>query len=500
MNADAPTSLSDRASRAAVWASALSMFMRFSAIFTQLTLAWFLIPEDFGVYAKAATVFTLARLCHKGGIQEVLVKRQRGFRVWANAGFWMMLTFGVIGSAVTIAIAPLATSFFRTARSEELTRLIRVFGLVFPLMAAGGVCRARMQIEMRFKDLAWTGGLYAGFDALLKITLAALGFGAMSFGYGTVIAAAFHLVICWYYAPVPIKLNPQFRRWKYLFGDGVMVVFALFGTWLIEEGDYLVLGRYETDAVVGVYFFAYRIGHNSMTVLTNQLAKVLFPALASVPSRRRTNAFVRATRLLSLMSIHMCFMIAATASPVFRLAFSARWQGAILLVQIMCSGMALRTLTWPATSLLQAQGRFRTKMLLSFAAVIIFFPAAIAGTLLGSAVGLAITLAVFHSCMAIVDLFVALSLDDDPVQKILSIVWVPLLANLLSVVPALLVAYGLLPQLGIGDPWLAVSQLFVIGVLGVGLYALAIRFLDRVLWETLTERIKRTFLRRRTSA
>ncbi len=489
-------SLTDRTSRAAVWVSAQMLFTKVASLLSQILLAKFLLKEDFGLYALAMTVYSFAALLHQAGIQEVLIKRQRAFRVWANAAFWMSLATGVLACLVTIAFAPVAVGFYANVqRPAELTRLIMVISGVFPLAAAGAVSRARLQIDLRFRELAVIGTINMLLDLTLKVVLAWLGFGAFSFGYAMVVVSAVYLGMSLYLAPVRLRWTPQLRRWRYLVGDGLMVIAAMFFYWLIEEGDYIVLGRFETDAVVGLYFFAYKISKHTMTLLTHQISKVLFPALSRLPSEtgQQLRAFVRASRMVVVFSIPCCVAMAATAEPLVKLFFEPRWYAAIPLVQIMCLGMSLRAISWPAASLIQAQGRFRTRMVLAIISVFVFFPATIIGTRWGSATGLAIAVALFSTCVALVDLATALWPGGTVVASISRIFTVPILANLLSAVPGLVLANQLVPGLGLAAPAQYVVQIAVFLIVASTIYLVLVRVMARDVFEDAQQRLTRLF-------
>jgi PST family polysaccharide transporter len=488
-----PVSLTDRASRAAVWVSAQALFVKVSSLLSQLLLARFLLREDFGLYALAMTVYSFAGLLHQAGIQEVLIRRHRSFRIWANTAFWLSLATGIGACLLTIAFAPLAVRFYNTTQPAKLTQLIVVLSTVFPLMSAGAVCRARLQIEMRFREFALLGTINVLLDATLKVLLAWAGFGAFSFGYSTVVTAIVYLALSWLLAPIPVKWTPQLRRWRYLLGDGLMVIGAGFFYWLIEEGDYIVLGRFEREAVIGTYFFAYKISRHSMSLLTQQFSKVLFPALSRLPAEtgQQSRAFERAARLIAVASMPCCFCMAAVADPLIRLLFEPRWYPAIPMVQIMCLGMSLRTISWPAASLMQAQGRFRTRMLLSIVSVFFFFPMTILGTWLGSAIGLSLAVAVFYSLVAITDVSVAMWPTGHVLGSLRRIFAVPLLANVVAAAPAGLIAYAVVPSLPVPEMANRLLQLCVVPIVMLPAYSLLIRLLASDVWRDARERVRR---------
>ena len=380
------------------------------AFLSNIILAKLLLREDFGLYGLAMTAYTFAQMLHQAGIQEVVIKRQKAFRSWGNPAFWLSIFSGLIAMSGTMLAAPWVAWFYGYKDPEVLIRLLRVMALSFPIMAAGAISRARLQIELRFKTLAFIGSIVSVLDVTIKIIFAALGFGAFSFAYGILIVAVIQLGMCWYASPPPVKMRPQFRRMRYLLSDSAMVILTALFAWMIEEGDYVVLGAMEDVTAVGVYLMAFKITRHTMTALTDNFSRVLFPALSSLPNdeQKRVQAFVRAARLVVALALPCCITLSAVADPFVHLAFEPKWHSMIPLIQIMGIGMSMRTVNWPAASLLRAQGRFATRMYLSIAAVFVFFPFAIVGTKAAGSIGLAYAVATFHVLFALVELSLAL--------------------------------------------------------------------------------------------
>ena len=495
MSASNPSksSLGHNVSRGAAWMSAQVVYVKLLGLLLQLVMAKLLLRDDFGLYSLALTVYSFAAMFHQAGVLEVLVQRQKSFHIWSGIAFWLSLASGLVAFGMTILFAPLAAKFYHYPDPDKLTNLICVMACIFPIGTLGAVNRAKLQIEMRFRELAIIGGVTMSVDALLKIYFANRGLGAFSFAYGAIIASLLNLALCWLVAPVPIRWRPQFRRWKYLLNDGMMVVGSMFFAWVIEEGDYIVLGRFEAVGVVGLYFFAFRISRHVMTLLTLQISKVLLSALSSLPSEadKQVNAFIRAAQVIAAVCIPVCFAMTAIADPLVRLLFEPRWYDAIKLIQIICLGMTFRSMSWPIASLMKAQGRFRTHMLVVGGSILFFFPLTILGTLLGSVVGLTIAVAVFYIFATIVEFAFALKRPRRLLLDFRDVFFAPLVAGILAIGVACVVGYGLVPRTALEGIPLYIVQCIVIGGVGAIVYILGIRQLSPDVFQETIQRIRK---------
>ncbi len=163
----------------------------------------------------------------------------------------------------------------------------------------------------------------------------------------------------------------------------------------------------------------------------------------------------------------------------------------------MCLGMSLRTVGWPAASLLQAQGRFKTRMRLSVLAVAMFFPATITGTWLGGVQGLAIAVAVFYSVMATIEIGFALRPGGQIFYHLYQIFTIPLVASALAAIVTVVVGYVVLPQLPLAGLELSVCQFVVISSLGAVIYVALIRSFAPDLYADVKLRIRQMVPTRR---
>ena len=492
-NRQTKTSLGDRASHAAVLMTGQAIYVKAAALVLQLILAKLLLRDEFGLYGLALTVYSFAAMFHQAGVLEVLVARQRSFNTWASVGFWLSTTIGILAFLFTLLLAPVAARFYRTDDPATLVRLIGTLAIVFPISATGAVNRAKLQVQMRFRELAIIGMLVATLDFVLKVSFASMGFGAFSFAYGAIITSIGHLILCWCFAPIKIRFRPQVRRWKYLLNDGVMVVGSLVFMWVIEEGDYVVLGRFASLTVVGVYFFAYRMSRHVMSLLTFQMARVLFPALSqlSLESGKQFKAFVRAARLIAAVCFPICLLMASVADPIVKVCFEPKWYEAIPLMQIMCLGMTIRTMSWPVASLFKAQGRFRTHMILSAFSICLFFPLTILGTWLGSAFGLSIAVAVFYTLSTTLEFFVVMRPDGHVLSRFASVIVLPMLVSIVAVAIATAIGYLALPVLTTHSTIQHLVQIAVITIVSLVVYLPLIRWLAADVWQDALLRAKR---------
>ncbi len=354
------TSLRQRTTHGVMWVVAQSVVGRGVMLVQQLALAWLLVKSDFGLIGLAYTVTGFVIPLANLGIDSVLVQRGRRYRQWATPAFWLGMTISVVAATVTAAFAaPLAAWAYH---QPKLIGIIGVLALALPIQALQFVPKAQLQIELRFKSVVLLGILNSALTALLTIVAAWLGFGAYSFVLPVPIVSAIVGGASWWIARPPVRLAAKFARWRYLFGSGATVLGIVLLHGLINQGDYIALGLAGfPDTVIGTYVFAFNIAIQPLRLLSGGVPAVLFPSLSQLmlDPEKQVRAALRAMRLLTMVTVPFCLLQIVVAEPLFRLIFPPRWLDAVLPCQILTIGLTLNATSWPAHSLMMAQGRFR---------------------------------------------------------------------------------------------------------------------------------------------
>jgi PST family polysaccharide transporter len=407
-------SLGVRTTRGLVWLVGQTAGAKTINLIGQVVLAILLRPEDFGLYGLAIMVGNFTSLVQQIGLREILVQRQNRMRQWANPAFWMALALAFATSALTILATPFAAHSFG---SRTVAEMLLITALVPPLSSLATVTSALAQTHLRFRLQATVDFAATALSLLLTIGLALLGFGAFSFVIPMPLVALFRSAAYWVAVGKDcrglVRLDPQFRRWRYLWGDGGRQLgFALCAT-ITLQGDYLLLGLLRSKAEVGIYYFGFNLSMQTVQLVGMNLAGVLFPALALIrsDSKRQTNAFLSAVRLMAFLAVPLCFAQAALAAVGMRLLFSEKWDAAIPVVQVLSLGMAFLLFGWQAGALLQAQRRLGVLLRYGIFSVFLFLGLVYLGARLGGPVAVAAAVSVSFCVLAFTALGAALWAD-----------------------------------------------------------------------------------------
>jgi O-antigen/teichoic acid export membrane protein len=372
----------------------------------QIVLAWILAPEDFGRVGLALTFSTTAGVLQQTGLHEMLIQRQARFHLWASAACGLSIALGLIAGILIAAAAPVAASL---CESPQLARLMLVLALAAPLRALSVVPLTQLHIQLRFRAVALATLAESLGAIVLSVFFALLGLGAYSLVLPQPIIAAFLAVYLWQTAGAKVRWRPETRRWRHMWGDSSLVIGTSLLWTSILQSDYLILGLLHPTAVVGIYYFAFNLATQTGVLLAYNYRRALFPVMGQLQSEpmRQTQAFFRATRLLSLITVPVCLLQAILAAPIIRLLFAEKWWPAIPVFQILSIGMVPLAAIHPAYAIMQAQRRFAFLFRWSFLSALAFVALVTPGAWFGGATGVAVAVAAFYVLMGPPTLYLA---------------------------------------------------------------------------------------------
>ena len=478
------TGLSDRAASAFLVLAFQTVLVRLVRFGGQLVLAWLLIPEDFGLFALAASLHQFISVLKNAGLRDILIQRESKFHVWANPAFWMSLALGAAGGAIMLIAAPIMGWFFEM---PELPLLVQILAVTTLLQSLGQVPTAMLYAQLRFNLAATIEAINSMGLMVLTALFAWMGLGPLSFVLPFLILAILRDVYLWSLLRPGIRLNPQFRRWRYMMGDSARLIGADIAKTAVIQLPTMILGRlYPGSAVVGHYFYGYQLSIQSAWLFARNLDTVLMPSLSKLrlDADRHQKAFLRAVRTISTIGIPLSFLQAAAADPAVRLVLPEKFYPAIPYMVVLSIGMAAQIAVQPASAMLRSQGRFGAFAWISWIQAIMILSLVSLAAWLGSPLIAAATIAALISVFGFIHIWVALWGIDRPMRSALGVFMWP------TIIGGLATGLGWLAaqQISIEGRTGEVVRLAVVSVVTVVIYAPLIRIAEP---ETTTELVNR---------
>jgi O-antigen/teichoic acid export membrane protein len=452
--------IGNRAARGLAWMSAQSLLARVAALGTQLLLARFLTPDDFGVVGLATTVIAILSGLNGFGVDQILQNRQKHLRLWATQAFIASASGGLFLTGVAVPLGALASAVYHQA---VIAPLIWVAALSFPLNALAVVPQTSLQASLRFRFLATYNSVEFLVLQLFIVVLALRGFGAFSFVLPLPVMAAGKAATFWLVGPVPLRALRGLRGWPQMLSRSAASLGWRLSATAIDQGDYATLGVLSTPGSVGIYAFAFRLTAQPARILASNVVNVLVPSLVLMRAdpARQNRAMLQASDALGLVVAAVCGLQAAESAPFFHLLFGAKWNQAILPLQILSFGLPLDAMSLPAAALLDAKGKFGLGFRFQVLAAPALYIFAIVGVLSHGVIGLAVAVSLFYALRGSIFMLYVANAVGIELHRVLVICARPILLSALAFFPAVALSSGIASDIG---------QIALIGVFGLGLY------------------------------
>ena len=349
-NAASP-GLSDRLAAGFAIVLAQTLASKLLRIASQIALAWFLLPKDFGVAAIALAAYGIASMLCAAPIYRKLVQLGKAYREYITEAVWFSFLIGVFMTAALAVLAKPLADFYGEAQLAPLTWML---ASALPFFSLGGAARTALTIDLRFGVSSLISLFALALQSVLAVVLAWDGFGPYALVIPILVVDILSLPALWSAACVMqhFHWHPDGTRFKRICLDALWIWGAVLPAHLIDRGVYFVGGHYLGPSGLGLYYFSYALVMQLIVLLGRNIANVLTPgfALTAGQGAEGIPRLVRAMRLTTALAGAACFGIAALARPLIETIFPAKWMGAIPVVQVLAIGLA----GMPASSVLQA--------------------------------------------------------------------------------------------------------------------------------------------------
>lgn len=347
--------------------SSMNMASHFGvSLLVKLVLAYYLLPEHFGLIGMAATATALTAVFADMGIGAALIQK-KGENLqpihWTSA-FWFNLMINLISFCfMLIVVSPLAAHYFGELRLHILIVGLSISLLIQPFYF---IHRIRLQKEMKFKQTFVpniTGSICGG---LAGITMAVKGFGVWSFVGQGLASALVQVPIYW----LMVRWYPRFQfsltRTKDLMSFGIYDT----GIRLLGFGynhlNIIILGAIFSPVVVGYFAFARGLTLALLNPINGLIKKVLFPFFSGIQDELSRIKSYHLTQIRYVTGIIFPFSVGISllAHDVLNSVWGDKWLGAVFPVQILSAFIAVMAMGGTPAIILKSVGKMKESLIL----------------------------------------------------------------------------------------------------------------------------------------
>ena len=323
---------------------------------TTLLLAWFLVPEDFGLMAMISVFFAIASSLMDSGFSQALIRKKEVSQTDYSTAFYTNLLLGLLAYALLFISAPLIASFFLEPR---LVMLVRVVGFVviinsFQMVQVADLTR-RLNFKVQF-SVTLPAALLSG---VIALSMAVMGFGIWSLVAQMLASALASTALYWFANKWRPSKDFSVESLHEMFGFGSKLFLSGLIDTVFNNLYVIVIGKFFSATVLGYYYFAEQIQILVVSQLSGAVQTVSYPALATLQDDNISlKAFYRKIIQVVTYIVFPCMIaLAVLAEPLFRLLLKEEWLPAVPYLQLLCIVGLLYPLHAINLNILKVKGR-----------------------------------------------------------------------------------------------------------------------------------------------
>ena len=321
-----------------------------------ILLARLLSPEIAGQVALLEVFVNLSFTLIDEGINSALVQTKNADERDYTTVFVITLGLALFAVAVLEAAAPAIADYYR---SPEITLPLRVYAFSLLFSSFNSIQVARLQREMRFREMMLCNLAATVIAGGLGVALAYRGAGLWSlvaYHFGQIVLSCLAALLVLRWLPHGRFSKESAKR---LGGFGLKMLGASVVSNLYNSLRPLIIGRRFTTADLGYYDRGQKFASTISLNLDTAIRSVMFPVLArSQDDTEQFRAILRRMKQLGCFVVFpVMFGLAAAAEPVVRLLLTEKWLPAVPFLVLLSIGEAQVPLTSSNLVALKSLGR-----------------------------------------------------------------------------------------------------------------------------------------------
>jgi O-antigen/teichoic acid export membrane protein len=404
--------------QSSIWIFAKIVVVNIFNVFVIAILARRLTPAQFGIVALAGVVLKLITVIGSQGISEFVINdNEEGRESRLSSAFWMDLLFSLGATLLGLALTSPIARFFN---EPELKWVLSVLFLNFTLDSFAKIPDALLKKGLKFKQLEIRNVILSFLSGTVSIAMALNGFGVWSLVIPATIITPIKAIITFRLCGWYPDFNFNIKVWPRIFKYSSYVIGGTLTSFLITEGDSLLIGKFMGSAALGIYNLAWRASNLVVKNINVVVGKIGLPAFSllkqDIPQLRL--ALNRMMRIISMTSVPILILIFVIADDFILTIYGPQWVDSIILLRILIIFVLRFTIGNPTGMIYKTINRPDITFKFGLALIPFYFLSIWLGSYYGL-IGIAVGLTIVRTLSGIVDFWIVGKCLDTTLMGIL---------------------------------------------------------------------------------
>lgn len=339
-----------------VWTFTNTFADKSISFITMLIIARLIGPESFGLIGSIAVFIGIGTLLTNSGLSSSLIRTPKANQSDFSTVFILNILISLIIYIVIYFFAPIIADFYDNTKLEKI---IRIYCLIFLIIASSSVQLAILTKKMEFKKITLVSVPSTLLAAFISLTLAFYGYGVWSLVWFHLSREIFKSLFLWLSTVWTPKLIFSNIKFKYHFSFGYKLVLSGLIDVFFKNIYNVIIGKQFTFQELGFFERSRQLSEYPSSSLTGIISKVTYPMFSEIQSdiEKLTKIYVKLIQLSFFVIAPIMLGAAAVAKPLFLLVLGQEWTPAIQYFQILSLAMMLYPLHAMNLNILKVFGR-----------------------------------------------------------------------------------------------------------------------------------------------
>lgn len=341
-----------------IWQSVQRLGSRIILLVGNLVFARLLSPDDFGLIGIIFVFLSFSEIIINGGFTSALIQKKNVTKDDFSTVFVWNLILACICYFILYITAPYISLFYK---SNLLTQLLRVEGLVLFFYALCAVPLNRMQKDLEFKKLAIIDVFSSLFGCCFGIMITLIGYGIWGLVFKMLMCSLLTFLLTLIYEKKICSFKFSKNSFKELFGFGSFMFLSSFTNALFINFQAILIGKIYSAKDLGYYSQARKLEEIPVVCVTNIVSSVSFPlfSILQKEKERLVLCLRKNIKLVSYISFPLSTFLFVAAKPLVLFLFTEKWASSIIYFQLLCVSGILMPVNIANRDLFASIGRSR---------------------------------------------------------------------------------------------------------------------------------------------
>lgn len=347
-----------------------------------IILARILTPREFGLIGMITVFIAVSESFINSGFSSALIRKKNCTQTDFSTVFFFNLVVGILFFLLLFFTAPLIAGFFD---EPQLKPIVQVLGITLIIDSLTLIQLTILTKRIDFKLQARISVIASIGSGVVAIAMAFYGFGVWALVSQRIVKQGLNSIFLWLWNRWKPLLVFSKESFKDLFGFGSkLLVSGLIDT-IYRNIYYLVIGKYFSAQELGYYTRADGFKNLPSQNLNAIIGRVSYPVLSTMQDDipRLRNNYQKLIRSVMFITFILMLGMAAVAEPMIHTLIGAKWEPAIIYLQMLCFVGMVYPLHALNLNMLQVQGRSDLFLKLEIIKKIIAVPTIIVGIFFG---------------------------------------------------------------------------------------------------------------------